>query len=586
MRPRTAPVLCLSLALLGLALSIYKVHFPPGPIADEPAYVMMTQSLWHDHNLRFEERDLQRAYRIWDLGPTGLILSTNDGGKTMHYAKPFVYSLAAVPFYVLFGVQGFVVFNMTLFVAMLWGAWWFWRDEPGQVGLYLGGFFFASAAYAYVFWMQPEVFNMACVFFPLLIWMSLRRRAQPVGRQFLLYALAGALLAAAFVSKEPTVALGAPIAIDLLWRRRWTSLAALTLPALIALALLWGAQFRLTGSINPYLGVQRRSFESEFPFETRNDPWALYRGTSFGSWSALGVETTPRMLLRDLYYFVVGRHTGLLPYFPFALFAIVLFFTAPRDGPRWLLAGAVAAYCLVLFVMRPNNYHGGSGFIGNRYFASIYPALLFLPGRLAVRRSLALPFLAAGLWTAPVVAEPLMQLAPENTLQAHVRSATFQMLPLELTLLNKIPGYYVRAWTEGTVWIVPKNNFFGDERHGNGVWVRGASRSEVTLVASQPVPMLHVRLFSLSDQNEVRVDSGCDAVVVRFDTAEKRQGTPVDLKLCAVARDLGFFDRGRAEYFYRFTFSSSDGIVPARRDPQSQDPRYLGTFVSFNGGAP
>src|ERR1700737_4138020 len=61
MRPRAAHVLCLSALLVGLALSIYKVHFPPGPIADEAAYVMMTQSLWHDHDLRYDARDLLRA---------------------------------------------------------------------------------------------------------------------------------------------------------------------------------------------------------------------------------------------------------------------------------------------------------------------------------------------------------------------------------------------------------------------------------------------------------------------------------------------------------------------------------------------
>jgi hypothetical protein len=568
--------------LLGLAATIYKLHFPPGPIADEPAYVMMTQSIWHDHDLSYDRRDLDRAYRIWDQGPNGLILSSRDGGKTMRYGKPFVYPLAAVPFYAVFGVQGMVVFNMALFLAMLWAAWWFWRRESGHVGLFLGGFFFASAAFCYVFWLQPEVFDMACGFFPLLIWQVVRRRQAWSWREPALLGVAGLMLAAGFVSKEPLGLLAAPIGIDLLWQRRFRGLLAFAAPGLAGLALMFAAQWHLTGSYSPYLGVQRRSFESEYPFESQRDFWAEYRGTSFGSWSGLGIETTPRMLLYDLGYFVCGRHTGLLPYFPFALFALALYLAGPRDRSQHLLLAAIAAYCLVLLVMRPNNYHGGMGAVGNRYFAGIYPALLFLPGRIAARRSLVLPFAAAGLWTAAVASVPLLQLGPAPTLQAHVRAATFQALPLELTLIAKIPGYFLRAWPGG-VWVVPKQNFYAEERHPRGVWVRGSSRSEVVVVSPVPVERLRFKVYSLSDVNELTLDSGLQRTVVRFDSDAKRQGAPVDLPLRLAARNLGFFPDAPEEYFYRFVLTSTDGVVPAHRDPKSQDTRNLGVFLGFEG---
>ncbi|HEY0781848.1 MAG TPA: hypothetical protein VGE98_05275 [Thermoanaerobaculia bacterium] len=582
MRRPLTPFLCLAVLLLGLSLSIYKVHFPPGPIADEPAYVMMTQSRWHDHDLRYESADLLRAYRLWDQGPNGLILSTSDGGRTMHYGKPYIYSLCAVPFYAVFGVQGLVVFNTALFLAMLAGAWWFWRDESGHVGLFLGGFFFASVAYAYVFWMQPEIFNMACVFFPLLVWLTVRKREVWGRRELVLLAIAGALVAAAFVSKEPTAVFAAPIALDLAWQKRFRGLAAFLLPAALGFLFLAAVQWRMTGSWSPYRGLQRRSFESEYPIESPKDFWALYRNTSFGSWSGLGVQTRPRLFFYDVYYFFVGRHTGLLPYFPFALFALGLYLKGPRDRSRHLLLIAIAGYCLALFVMRPYNYHGGAGFLGNRYFASIYPALLFLPGRLAARRSLLLPFLAAGLWTASVVAEPLLQVAPEATLQAHVRSATFQALPLELTLLNKLPGYFVRGYGDAA-WVMPKQNFFGEERHPHGIWVRGAARSEVVVVTLTPVDRLSLRAYSLSDANELTVKSNVETVRVRFDSEAKRQGTPIELAVRPVARDLGFFPEATHEYFYRVTITTTDGVVPAHRNAKSDDQRYLGVFLGFTG---
>jgi hypothetical protein len=582
MSSRTLSAVCVSVLLLGLAGTVYKIHFPPGPIADEPAYVLMTQSLWHDHDLAFDKRDLDRAYAVWDNGPNGLILSTRDGGKTLRYGKPFIYPLAAVPFYAVFGVQGMVIFNMALFLAMLWAAWWFWRDQSGHVGLYLGGFFFASAAFGYVFWLQPEVFDMACGFFALLAWQVARRRQEWGRREHLLLAFAGLLLVAAFASKEPSVLLGAPIAVDLAWQRRWRGLLALAAPALLALALLFAAQRHLTGTFSPYRGVQRRSFNSEYPYESPKDFWALYRGTSFGSWSALGVETTPRMLLYDAGYFVFGRHTGLLPYFPFALFTVGLYLAGPKDRSRNLLLAALAAYCLVLFVMRPNNYQGGMGFLGNRYFAGIYPALLFLPGRITARRSLLLPFVAAGLWTAAAVAVPMMQLAPAPSLQAHVRGRAFQALPLELTLLHQIPGYQLAAFPGG-VWVVPKQNFYADEHHPRGVWVRGASRSEVVVVSPEPVASLRFTAYSLSDINELTLTSGGATVRVRFDSDAKRQGTPVELPLAPAARDLGFFPDAPHEYFYRFVLTSSAGVVPAHRDPKSSDDRNLGVFLGFEG---
>ena len=81
MRLRSVHALSLGLLLLGLSATLYKVDFPPGPIADEAAYVMMTQSLWHDRDLAYDHRDLLRAYQVWDQGPYGVILFTRDGGR-------------------------------------------------------------------------------------------------------------------------------------------------------------------------------------------------------------------------------------------------------------------------------------------------------------------------------------------------------------------------------------------------------------------------------------------------------------------------------------------------------------------------
>lgn len=586
MSQRLIPALCAALLLLGIAAGLYKVHFPPGPVADEATYVMMAQSLWHDHDLRYDEGDLARAYQLWDHGPHGLILFTTDGGESVFYGKPYVYSLAALPFYALFGVQGMLVFNMLLFLAMAGYGWWFLRRERGLVGLWVAGFFFASGAFVYVFWIQPEVFNMACVFFAVAIWLKVRAVERLGRRELALVGLAGLLLAAVFVSKEPVAIFAAPIALDLLLRHRRRALPALLVlvaMGLAGLAALVGLQWQQSERWSPYRDVQRRSFENTYPLEELDDAWALYRGTNFGSWNKLPFETNPRVLARDLLYFFVGRHTGLLPYFPFALFAVALFLLGPRDRARWLLLGAVAAYCVLLFLVRSHNYHGGAGFVGNRYFASIYPALFFLPARLDVRAALLTPFAAAALWIAPVLAVPVQQIAPEFGLQVHTRTPAFQALPLELTLLRSgmIPGYWIKPWG-GAVWIVPRHNFFAQEDNPDGVWVRGASRSEVFLVAHEELDALRLEVQSLSGRNVLTLASDVAEVKVRFDTPEKRQGTPIVLPLGEpYARNLDGFVAGGPEVYYRIVLETTDGMVPMRNLEGSEDLRYLGVFLDF-----
>jgi hypothetical protein len=294
-------------------------------------------------------------------------------------------------------------------------------------------------------------------------------------------------------------------------------------------------------------------------------------------------------LWRNLGYFLAGRHVGLLPYFPFALLALALYLLGPRDRSRHLLFAAVAGYCLLVLLLRPLGFHGGPEALGNRSFALVYPALVFLPGRIAARRILLLPYAAAGLWTAAAVALPVPALAPEATPQAHVRTATFRILPLELTLLagslqgGGLHGWATRSWGEA-LWVVPRESFFVDEPHPNGVWVRGASRSQAVVVSPTRLETLNLIVYSLSPDNVLTLDSGVDRVLVRFDSEAKRWGTPVDLAIRPAARDLGFFAASPQEFVYRIEVTASDGVVPARRDPASPDLRYLGTFLDMTGG--
>jgi hypothetical protein len=183
---------------------------------------------------------------------------------------------------------------------------------------------------------------------------------------------------------------------------------------------------------------------------------------------------------------------------------------------------------------------------------------------------------------------PLQQIAPEFTLQSHVRSAPFQALPLELTLLQggRVPGYAFVNYGQGT-WVVPKQNFFAQERHPNGVWVRGSSHSQVTVVSPIELATVYFTAYSPVPGNVLTVDGGGERAVVDFaDQAARERGAAVEVAVEPVARDLGFLPRSRHEYFYRLEISTTEGWMPTRRDEGSQDHRYLSTFLSFTGAPP
>ncbi|HEY9422211.1 MAG TPA: hypothetical protein VIW92_12410, partial [Thermoanaerobaculia bacterium] len=526
MRLRALPLLCLALLLLGLAWSLAGLRAAL-PTGDEATPVMMVQSLWYDQDLVYAEADLRRAERIWDAGPAGLTLFTNDGGKTPRYGRPLPYPLAALPFFGILGLRGIALFNMALFLAMAGAALWHLSEENnGVAGTFAGGFFFASAAFAYAFRFEPDVFVMACVFFPLLIWQRLRRLPDERGH---LAALAGAgvLLGLVLVQSPLAALLGLPILVDLAWRRRWRGLAAVVAASLLAAGGLALLQKGVTGEWTAFGGVQRRTFEAAFPLQSPGDLWQGYRGeTPDGAASDLAAGL--RLLPRNLLYVLAGRYTGLLPYLPFGLFALILYLLGPKGRSRHLLLAALGGYVLAVLLIHPHGFAGGPGFLGSRYLVAVYPAFFFLPGRLTVRRSLALPFAAAGLWTAVALTGGLARIAPEAVYQLHASATSFQRLPLELTLLpgNRLPGVITRTWGDA-LWIVPRRNFFAEENHPNGVWVRGATRSEVIVVSPAPLSRLSLTVHSLAADNELRLDTGVDRLRVRFDTEGKRAGTPV-----------------------------------------------------------
>lgn len=562
----------LSLFLLALPLALGKPGLPQGLKADEAAYLLMAESLARDGDLRLEERDMERLFVEFHYRPTrNLVLASDDGWRTVYFGKPFVYSLAAAPLVRVLGSKGMLLLNMLLLVAMIWlGASYLARfNAPPIATLFAAGFFLISAGFSYVFWLQPEVFTMACVTGALYLGLarargdsrSARPRLDGGGAErepttAIRIALAGALLALAVYHKPPVAALALPLlGVPLLrpapWRRRLRLPLACGLGFAATLGVLALLSLALTGHPTSYLGMQRQGFWACAPGvmpvqpvqpmaprtppaeptatadvgagdhavaplagdgDQEGDSGAAARAAAQASptgndfrWLIRVPQVHVGKLVENAGYFLWGRHTGLLLYFPFAGLSICLFLIAgPRTAQGWLLLAALAAVGAFYLLYISWNWHGGGGFVGNRYFVSVVPGFLFLVEAVAPAWLPAAGYALGGLLLGPLLLTPFGAMVPEGTLQAHTRSFPLRAFPLELSLRN-LPGYH--RLDRGPLRIVVREDRVVPE--DDTLWVEGATRTSLLLLSAERLGRQRLQLLGLAD-GEVEVSLGGD----------------------------------------------------------------------------
>jgi len=226
--------------------------------------------------------------------------------------------------------------------------------------------------------------------------------------------------------------------------------------------------------------------------------------------------------LRNLYYFWVGRFGGALAYFLPAVVALAVFLAlGPRSVAGWLTFAALVVSWLFFIRQIPDNWYGGGGTVGNRYFLNLLPLLvLMLPAR---REAWALGAgLVSALVLAPIWLHPLHHsLRPGD----HATRGVFPHLPPELTMLNDL-SVFTEAWrkkvpygdTEGDAhkhWPAdPKAYylyFMDDGTRGKetrdgieGFGLHGP-RAELVLRALEPVRRIRVRLTGGAKGDRVAV---------------------------------------------------------------------------------
>lgn len=596
---RTLHLLASGVLLLLLAWALPGRNAPP--VGAEATVLGAASSLWEDGDLRFGPEDVARVESQWHGDVRGLSLlrseaPAGDGEPTSPFvfARPVLYPAVAAPAYGLLGPRGLRVLNAALFFAVFWAAWRLLGHPKGcrrlpRSGLTLGAFFFASAALAHMLAFTSTAFETAALFFSLALWCRVRERPLWGLREVGPLAIAGGLAACAFGCRPALGLFVVPPVVDLLWSRRWKGAAAFVLAAGLAAAGLWNVQEGVTGPVSWDwdLGLAERAqtFDGPLPFQVGGPAPDAPGAPSTDSGGS--PDAGPR-LVHDVWSLLVGRHVGLVPYFPFAVFALGLYLVDLRRSggrTRHLLAGTLLVYGLLLALHLPEaaRFPAAPGLAA---VAAVYPVFLFLPWRLRAGSAVLLPFAAAGLWTVPAVLGSFHAPVPAAAFELHARSPAFRPLPLELTLLaaDRLPGYglYERPARHGMgVWRVPRENAFLQEDNPRGIWFRGASRSEIygtTAPDDGQPPELRLRLGSLSAENTVTVVGADERVIVRFDSPAKRRGTPIAIR----PEPVGWtHENGERERLWRLTLETSHGAIPARINPANGDGRYLGVFVGL-----
>jgi hypothetical protein len=617
----TAAVLAV---LLGFAVSIDYPRTARGFKGDEATYYSLTYSLARDFDFTFQRQDLVRVWEEFP-GPEGIFLkrgskiewqgqstfpfvrmvrSEDPARYRLYYAKSYIYPLFAAPFVGVFGTNGFLVLHALLLTLAYAAGYRFLTalgTRPGLAAAFTTVFIFASVVPVYFIWLMPEIFNFTTVFCAYFLWTyKLVAAPTPSAGRFerLLRSprsdtLAVVLLAIATFSKPTHIILVGPPLAWLLWRREIRRGVVLGVSFVAIVLVLFAVNAAITGDLN-YQGGLRKTFYSRTGFPFANT-WETFdnRGQSMTTdavpFDILFHRDTATVLFWNLGYFLIGRYNGFLPYFFPGIVCLALFLAArsERHFWQWLVAGAAAAGALGLIAYMPYTYSGGGAPIGNRYYLSYYPLLLFvLPSLRGVRALLAALAIGA-LFTVKLVLNPFYTSSNPGE---HAKAGPLRLLPIERTLLNDLavsadPDRSRRPLAGAppvTAYLVDDGAY---PPEGEIFWLRGKSRADVLLRAptkpgadANPIP-LRVRTWSI----EVTNGSAPNHVTIR---SGWRRGSvdlaPGEVRVIEIAAGAGVpYKPARfpTNYVYSLSFETSDGFVPFLDDTTSSDNRYLGAIV-------
>jgi len=592
----------LLIVAIAAALSIDVVKTGQGIKGDEATYVAMALSAAYDRDLTYERRDLERFFGLYRWGPDGIFLKRGKQLRVgldasppfihlrqlpdprrgrFYFGKSLIYPVVAAPFVRLLGLNGMLVLNVLLLAVACTCAYAFLaaRSRPAPSLAFALAFVFAACVPIHLVFLAPEIFNFSLVAVAYFLW--LYKEVAPNGGPRFLHGPASdvgaaVLLGVATYSKPSHALLVAPIVLWAWWRRRFAHGIAAGIAAIAAAALLFGVNALVTGEFN-YQGGDRKTFYSRFPLDgSADDAWAATEEhTTNDSDSDSVLKDLPNRLSHNAEYFLVGRHFGFVPYFFPGLIAIGLWLASRDRAQPWRLftALAVAASVVALLVFAPYSWSGGGGPPGNRYFVSLYPALLFLTPAVTMPSAIA-AWAGGALFTAKMLVNPFV--IAKSPVQLTERGFA-RRLPVEITMANDLP--IMLEVTRAHIWFSDVLLYLLDEHAyrpekidaagHEGLWIAGDGRADILVRSEWPIDRLRVTAYS-PIRTIVSMSMGSGEAMVAL---EPEKPAAFDVPASGV--------RDEHSYAYLLSARSTEGFVPHLRDPSSSDSRNLGAMLRF-----
>ena len=497
-----------ALSLLFILFFSLSVELPRrqnwGFFSDEAGYFAVIQSLAYDYDIKYEKKDLMRIKKIFPSGPVGVFLKKGADNR-LYYAKSFVYPLLAAPFFRLFSLHGILLVNgLMLFFSLLLAYFLLkqYHPQPDSFGFALV-FILSSVVPVYIWWMTADLFNFFIMFAGLFFFFYRFKRPW-------LFYVSAVFFSLSVFSKPFNAAAVGIIYLILLSKKQWKKFLLLSLISLLLFSGFVLFLYFQTGELSYKLfqGGERRSFINDFPYETDEPPEITFaRGNNMsfdGYWERLSLS--PRIIFSNLFYFFFGRFTGMFIYFFPACFVLVLFFFQRKVPEDWFVLAAIVTAILVFTVLAADNYFGGSGSVGNRYFFSIFPLFFFLGYKHRVFKWFFVPLV------------PALIFLPGVYIDSHYHSTTpryaglsfpIKLFPPEKTQFLSLPtnenprafGHLLHD-NENTYQVYFLNDNF-HEIEGDFFWTQADQQLELFLAAPQKVKTFRVELRSKVSRNRV-----------------------------------------------------------------------------------
>ncbi len=426
---------------------------------DEGTYLAMTASLARDFDLSFDAVDREWAVERVPKKGAAVILQRVPEGVT--YSKPLLYPLLAAPAYKVFGERGMLLLNLLGLAAGLLLAWVYLERVAGagHGSLMLAVLVGASVMLPYLLWRMSEALQVGLALggTVLVCGAMTARHPNSVGRwrhwleSRWAPAVGGALLGLLISMRFSNAALAGGAVLACILMRRWRRGLLATVGGALALGAILAVTYLALGTASPYT-AERTSFNATIGYPAGDgspeSERALARFDQRPATHRLGLRVGVDTLF-STYYFFTGRHTGLLPYFPLALVMLWMLVQRRDKIGLGLLAGVLTLVLFYLLYM-PNNYFGGSTFLGNRYFLVAYPVLSVGLRRLPSPRALMAVAAIALVFGLSAAVSVRRTSALPGASQSHTTAGLFRSLPYESTAVD-IQGHRARFWSRDYV---------------------------------------------------------------------------------------------------------------------------------------